>query len=269
MPLGHVQDGDQSHEQSQPEESEKCAISVRAKVPGEWSNSCLSSRTVPILAILIIYTMFLQFQPSEPYLVPYLTRVKLISNEEVNIDIFPVGVYSTLFFTLLAAPACHFFSYRAVIIMGTFGKLATFSILFSGKSLFSMQITQITYGLGAAADLVFYSYIFLLVPEKDYQSMTSYTQASTLVSYMMAAELGQGLVNHGASLVTLLEITILSVAIACIISFFLPKEDSEAQEWGLLKINRLQRQVGSAHRLTFLIEILNLLAVVVYERPKY
>lgn len=28
-------------------------------------------------------------------------------------------------------------------------------------------------------------------------------------------------------------------------------------------------QVGSAHRLTFLIEILNLLAVVVYERPKY
>ncbi|KAG6550828.1 hypothetical protein Mapa_007624 [Marchantia paleacea] len=244
MQLDHVQDGDQTHDQSQPEESVNCAISVREKVAGEWSNSSLFSRTLPILSILIIYTMFLQFQPSEPYLVPYLTRVKLISNEEVNIDIFPVGVYSTLFFTLLAAPACQFFSYRAVIIMGTFGKLATFSILFSGKSLFSMQITQVTYGLGAVADLVLSSYIFLLVPEKDYQTMTSYSQASTLISYMMAAELGQGLVNHGASLVTLLEITILSVAIACIISFFLPKEVSEAQEWGLLtiKYDRLQRQ---------------------------
>ncbi|KAL3698934.1 hypothetical protein R1sor_016956 [Riccia sorocarpa] len=244
MQLVKVQHGDVGDDPPLLGEEGNNVHSSKDKFTGEASTSAASYSALPLLFILVIYTLCLQFQPSEPYLVPYLTRVKLFSNHQVNIDIFPVGVYATLLFTVLAAPACHFFSYRAVIIMGTFAKLATFSILFSCQSLFVMQMTQVTYGIGAAADLVFSSFIFLLVPEKDYQTMTSYTQASSLVSYMLAAELGQRLVDHGTSLVTLLQISILLVALACLISFFLPREEAKGQDWGLLtpELDPLQHQ---------------------------
>lgn len=39
----------------------------------------------PLLALLTAFTFCLQFEPSEPYLVPYLTRIKAFTNDEVDI----------------------------------------------------------------------------------------------------------------------------------------------------------------------------------------
>lgn len=180
-------------------------------------------------SVLVLLSLLVTFTPSEAYIVPFLTRVKHFTNEQILIEIFPYGIYATLFFTLLAAPACHYFTHRAVIIIGTFSKLATFVIQYYGESLFFMQLTQVTYGLGMASNLVFSSYIFLIFSEHDYQVMTSYTQASAFIAYFVAAELGQFLVNGGVSLVILLRVTLAFVTVACCVSFLLPRDELESQ----------------------------------------
>ncbi|CAM6101697.1 unnamed protein product [Calypogeia fissa] len=97
------------------------------------------------------------------------------TNEQILIDIFPYGIYFQLLFSLLAAPACHYFTRKAFIVMGTFSKLATFVIQYYAQpgSLLLMQLTQITYGLGMTTNLVFASYIFVISSEQDYQVMVS------------------------------------------------------------------------------------------------
>ncbi|XP_020523887.1 uncharacterized protein LOC18435896 isoform X2 [Amborella trichopoda] len=124
-----------------------------------------------LLILLILYSFFSQFLPIEPYLVPYLTTVKHFTNYEVAIDIYPFSVYAQLFFTLFMVPACFFLSHKVVISLGALAMLITYLIIWCEKSLLAMQIMQVIYGFGMAARLVFSSYIFLLVPEGDYQHM--------------------------------------------------------------------------------------------------
>ncbi|KAJ7571729.1 hypothetical protein O6H91_01G175200 [Diphasiastrum complanatum] len=153
------------------------------------------------LLLLCGYVFLTQFTPSEPYLVPYLTQDKHFSNEEVATHIFPVSVYFMLLFTLLAAPACGLLSYRGVIIIGTFGKLGTFVMILLGKSLLSMQLAQ-----------------------------TSATQATSMVSFVIAAELGQFLVYKHVPLGDLYNITIVMVGVACLVVFMLPKGPSKRKD---------------------------------------
>ncbi|XP_024533258.1 thiamine transporter 1-like [Selaginella moellendorffii] len=176
------------------------------------------------VALMCVYAFCLQFTPSEPYLVPFLTKVKGFSNNVVTTEIFPVSVYSTLVFTLLAAPACTYLKYRSVILIGTLGRLSTFFILLFGRSLLSMQLMQATYALGVASDLVFSSYLFVLVKENMYQSLTSFTQASSTFSFFIAAELSQLLVSEGVNLIVLLYISTCMVALALVACVFLPVE---------------------------------------------
>ncbi|CAM6106699.1 unnamed protein product [Calypogeia fissa] len=182
--------------------------------------------------VLVLFQFLVGFTPSEAYIVPFLIRVKHFTNEQILIDIFPYGIYFQLLFTLLAAPACHYFTHKTFIVMGTFSKLATFVIQYYAPpgSLLLMQLTQITYGLGMTTNLVFASYIFVISSEQDYQLMTSYTQAASLASFLVASELGQFLVDGGVSLVLLLRITLAFVALACWMSFLLPGDVSGKKE---------------------------------------
>ncbi|XXG68500.1 hypothetical protein AAC387_Pa06g1571 [Persea americana] len=181
-----------------------------------------------LFAILLIYSFFSQFLPIEPYLVPYLTTVKHFSNFQVTVDIYPYGIYSQLIFTLLVAPACLYLSYKLVIVVGTFAMLVTYLIIWGGQSLLVMQIMQITYGFGTAARMVFSSYIFLLVPEEEYQTLTSSTTTISLVSFMLASELSQLLAFEKVSYAVFFGLTLASLGICCAATLVLPKDHSSS-----------------------------------------
>ncbi|XP_008809750.2 thiamine transporter 2-like isoform X2 [Phoenix dactylifera] len=194
-----------------------------------WLTSLIpGSSSIPrsTLAVLLVYSFSSQFLPIEPYFVPYITSVKKFSNHQVTVDIFPISVYSQLIFTLLMAPVCLYLSHKVLIILGAFGVLITYLIVWIGQSLLAMEIMQITYGFGVSARLVFSSYIFLLVSEEEYQTMTSLTTTTSLLSFMLASELGQLLAFQEASYGIFFVISLIALGICCAVTFLLPKDHS-------------------------------------------
>ncbi|KAG0477071.1 hypothetical protein HPP92_013912 [Vanilla planifolia] len=177
-----------------------------------------------LLAVLLLYSFTSQFLPIEPYLVPYLTAVKNFSNYEITVDIFPISVYSQLLCTLLMVPACCYLSHKVVIILGTFAVLLTYLIVWFGTSLLAMRLMQIAYGFGMSTRLVYSAYVFLLVHEEEYQSMTSLTTTISLLSFLLASELGQCLYLQRTSYEIFFVLTIISLGICCIMSVMLPKD---------------------------------------------
>lgn len=195
-----------------------------------WVSSVVprGSSSIPrsLLAVLLVYSSSSQFLPIEPYLVPYLTSVKHFTNYQVTVDIFPVSVYSQLVFTLLLAPACYFLSHKVVLILGSFGVLFTYLIAWGGQSLLAMQIMQVIYGFGLSTRLVFFPYIFLLVTEEEYQTMTSLTTTVSLLSFMVASELSQLLAIYGASYEIFFGISLSALGLCCIMTFLFPEDHS-------------------------------------------
>ncbi|XP_042478632.1 thiamine transporter 1-like isoform X1 [Macadamia integrifolia] len=192
-----------------------------------------------LLIVLLVYSFSSQFLPIEPYLVPYFTSVKHFTNSQVTIDIFPYGVYAQLIFTLLMASACFYLSHKVVVVLGAFGMLISYLIIWCAQSLLAMQIVQITYGFGAATRLVFSSYIFLLVPEEEYQRMTSLTTTTSLLSFMLASELSQMLALMTFSYSIFLGLTLTSLGVCCVTAFLLPEDrpssliySSVTSSWG-------------------------------------
>ncbi|KAJ6797098.1 hypothetical protein M6B38_110935 [Iris pallida] len=184
------------------------------------------SSSVPysLLAVLLLYSFSSQFLPIEPYFVPYLTSVKHFTNFQVTVDIFPMSVYSQLIFTLLLAPACYYLSHKVVLTLGALMVLLTYVIAWAGQSLLMMQLMQIIYGLGLAARLVFSPYIFLLVSEEEYQIMTSLTTTFSLLSFMLASELGQLLALQGIPYEIFLVISLAGLGVSCVMTFLFPKD---------------------------------------------
>lgn len=205
-------------EEEEEEEREGCWCWLKSVVPQS------SSIPRPLLAVLLVYSFSSQFIPIEPYFVPYLTSVKHFTNFQVTVDIFPVSVYSQLVFTLLLAPACYYLSHKVVIILGAFMVLLTYVIAWAGQSLLVMQLMQITYGLGMAGRLVFSPYIFLLVTEEEYQTMTSLTTSVSLLSFMLASELGQLLALQGIPYEIFLVLSLGGLGICCATTFLFPSD---------------------------------------------
>ncbi|KAG6530585.1 hypothetical protein ZIOFF_012826 [Zingiber officinale] len=206
----------------------------------------------PLLTVLLVYSFSSQFLPIEPYLVPYLTTVKDFTNYQVTNFIFPVSVYAQLIFTLIMAPASYYLSHKVMIIIGAFGLSLTYLIAWCGQSLVAMQIMQamlegkcniygkapfglsiavmsipaVMYGFATSSRLVFSSYIFLLVLEEDYQIMTSLTQTVSLLSFVLASELGQLLALTDSSYEIYFIISLVALIVSCASTFLLPADSS-------------------------------------------
>jgi len=111
--------------------------------------------------------------------VPYLTQVKNFTEQQVVSDIFPVFTYSTFAFTLVAAPAslarhaatpppraltrAQLLGCKRVVVLGAACRLSTRLLLLWGRSLAAMQVMQVAFGAGVAAEVVFNGFVFTLV----------------------------------------------------------------------------------------------------------
>ncbi|XP_077220782.1 uncharacterized protein LOC143854621 isoform X2 [Tasmannia lanceolata] len=165
-----------------------------------WFHSLLvqnSSISTSLLLILLLYSFSSQFLPIEPYLVPYLTSVKHFSNFQVTVDIYPYSVYSQLIFTLLMAPAGFYLSHKMIVALGAFGMLITYLIIWVGHSILAMQIMQ-----------------------------TSLTTTTSLLSFMLASELGQLLALEKVSFAVFFILTFISLGVCFSMTLLLPKDHS-------------------------------------------
>ena len=74
------------------------------------------------------------------------------TEDQVNNDIYPWSTFAYLPFLLLLGPFAELVSYRAAILFGILGRVATRIMLLYGSSLELMQLMQVVYSLGTAAE---------------------------------------------------------------------------------------------------------------------
>ncbi|MCO5549930.1 hypothetical protein L7F22_003407 [Adiantum nelumboides] len=101
----------------------------------------------------------------------------------------PISSYAILVIILLAAPACEYVSYKALIIAGSFSQLLGYLVMRFGTTILSLQIMQIIQALSDASYFVYQAFLFFLVAENHFQTMTSFNQASTSMALFVSSEL--------------------------------------------------------------------------------
>jgi Reduced folate carrier len=149
-----------------------------------------------------------------------LTCYKRFTESQVNNEIYPWSSYAYLPLLLILSSAAEVFSYRNTIIFGILGRLATRYLLLFGNSLIEMQIMQLTYSIGSAAEDVFKAYVYYAVPEHKYQEATSCIAASALLSSVFAGLIADFLVlSGGVSLEVLMIISACFVTAGTVVSF--------------------------------------------------
>ena len=174
-----------------------------------------------------------------PYLVslpvPYLTDVKGFTNAQVTSDIFPVSVYASLAFYLVAGPVSAALGLKSFLVLGALCKLCTRAILIWGSSIHAMRLMQVLFAAGAASDLILFAYLYADPNESApaqtdvaYRAATGAVSAASLGAYTVAAELGQLAFDAGASYESLFYVSFVSVGLGVVAGAALPSASASA-----------------------------------------
>ncbi|XP_007420505.1 thiamine transporter 2 isoform X2 [Python bivittatus] len=174
--------------------------------------------------VLCIYGFFTMMRPSEPFLTPYLAGPeKNLTIDEVTQHVFPVWTYSYLALLFPVFLITDYARYKPIIILQGISLIVTWLLLLFASGISAMQLAEFMYGLSTATEVAYYAYIYSVVSADHYQKVTGYCRSITLVASTMGSLLGQLLVSLGQVLYFYLNaITLASVSVAFISSFFLP-----------------------------------------------
>ncbi|XP_054458899.1 thiamine transporter 2-like [Anoplopoma fimbria] len=180
--------------------------------------------TVP----LCIYGFCSMMRPIEPFMTEFLTGpYKNLTTEQVTRQVYPVWTYSSLVLLIPVLLVTDFLRYKPVIILQGFSQLTAFLLVLVGSGVRSAQFAFFSYSIAVAADVACLSYIYSVVSPSFYQRVTGYVKGAVLLGYGLGALLGQLLVSlGGVSLYCLAIVTLVSVSIALITSFFLPMPET-------------------------------------------
>ena len=97
-----------------------------------------------------------------------------LSENQVNNEVYPWSTYAYLPALLSLGTFAITTSYRTAILFGMSGRVVTRFILLYGRTLLDMQVMQVTYAIGTAAEDVFSAYIYYVFPPSLYQEATRY-----------------------------------------------------------------------------------------------
>lgn len=142
---------------------------------------------------------------------------------QVTRQVYPVWTYSSLVLLVPVLLVTDFLRYKPVIILQGLSYVTAFLLVLVGSGVHSAQLAFFSYSIAMAADVAYFSYIYSVVQPSYYQRVTSYVKGAVLLGYAVGALLAQTLVSlGGVSLYCLAFVTLISVSIAFITSFFLP-----------------------------------------------
>lgn len=137
-------------------------------------------------------------------------------------QVFPVWSYSSLVLLVPVLLVTDFLRYKPVIILQGFSYVTAFLLILFGSGVRSAQLAFFSFSIALAADVAYFSYIYSVVQPSYYQRVTSYVRGAMLLGYAVGALLSQLLVSFGVSLYCLAVVSLTSVSVALITSFFLP-----------------------------------------------
>ncbi|KAF3690574.1 Thiamine transporter 1 [Channa argus] len=175
-------------------------------------------------ALLCIYGFCSMMRPIEPFLTEFLTGTyKNLTTEQVSKQVYPVWTYSSLVLLVPVLLVTDFLRYKPVVILQGLTYVTAFLLLLVGSGVRSAQLALFSYSVATAADVAYFSYIYSVVQPSYYQRVTSYVRGANLLGYAVGALLAQLLVSlGGASLYFLALMTLISVSVGLITSFFMP-----------------------------------------------
>lgn len=178
---------------------------------------------VYITVILSLYGFFKEFKPSESFLTPYLVDSKHFSKAVVNSEIYPYWPYSYLVASLFIFLFTDFLLYKPVILLEAFSYLSTRLLLIWGKSVVSMQLMQVAYGVASASEVAYFAYIYLAVPDVRFKVVTSVLRAVRLLGQSGSSAVAQIVTSTGAfTLLQLNYISFGSVLLSCVFALLIP-----------------------------------------------
>ncbi|NXX39752.1 S19A2 protein, partial [Tricholaema leucomelas] len=174
--------------------------------------------------LLCAYGFFCSVRPSEPFLTRYLLEPhKNLTRTQVFNEIYPVWTYSYLALLFPVFLATDYLRYKPVVLLQGLSLIVTWFMLLYAQGLRAVQLLEFFYGMGTAADIAYYSYIYSVVDVNLYQKVTSYCRSATLMGYTVGSVSGQVLVSvAGWSLFSLNVISLTSISIAFGTAWFLP-----------------------------------------------
>lgn len=205
----------------------------------------MPSHRIParLLCLVIGFSFFKSFSPILSYWIPYMVQEKGLTTYQITNQVLPIYTYATLVFTLLAAPACEVFTCKTVIVGGTFTSVFGLLLIRFGTSFIYLFLMEVSTACAAASSYIYQAYLFILVSEEKFQTMTGVSEAGACMAYFLSAELGQVLVLYGISYNLILYITMAASVTTCVISFMLPKADDEDQKQQIM-LNPFSKNQG-------------------------
>ncbi len=116
----------------------------------------------------------------------------------------------------------NFTGYKAAIILGVVGNIATVLILIVANDLILLQLQEVTMGIASGAYIIFGSYLYRVIEQQYHQKITSFVKASYLCGTVASAVLGQLLFGK-ISIYILLFINLCSLVVAGVIILTFPQ----------------------------------------------
>ncbi|XP_062251605.1 thiamine transporter 1-like [Platichthys flesus] len=213
---------------------------------GRHCGPCCTGWVGPTV-LLCTYGFFSMMRPIEPFLTDFLTgSYKNLTTEQVSRQVYPVWTYSSLVLLIPVLLVTDVLRYKPVIILQGLTYVAAFLLVLVGSGVRSAQLALFSYSVASAGDVAYFSYIYVVVPTSRYQQVTSYVRGASLLGYAVGGFLGQLMVSlGGVSLYCLALVTLVSVSIGLITTFFLPMPKTSIFLDGTDSVPQCQPQEGA------------------------
>lgn len=134
-------------------------------------------------------------QPSEPFLTEYLLNVKGFTQEELATNVWPWATFGSFLFLLPFGLLAELVSARHVIMLGLLCREATRVLLIWGQSIQEMQLVELAYAGGVAAQAIYFAYIYAAAPPEQHARLTSLVHAAYHAGNVVGALGAEALVN--------------------------------------------------------------------------
>ncbi|XP_074645633.1 thiamine transporter 2-like [Tubulanus polymorphus] len=172
--------------------------------------------------ILCLYGFFKELRPSEAWLTRYLKENKNLTENEVNNQIYPIWTYSAMVALLVVLLITDIVQHTPIIALEGVAYIATWALIIWGEGVFPMQMMQFVYGWATSTEIAYYSYVYLIVSEDQYQKVTSFTRSSILCGRFLSGLFAQLFVTYNVmNYLQLNYFSLVSVATAMILSIAL------------------------------------------------
>ncbi|WAR28713.1 S19A3-like protein, partial [Mya arenaria] len=166
-----------------------------------------------LTALVCAFGFFKDLRPSEAYLT-------------VDNEIYPWWTYSYLLWMVPVFLLTDYFRYKPTLVGVGIAYIVTWALLLWAQGVPAMKAMQMTFGLGTACEISYFSYIFAVVPGDYFQKVSSFTRAASLAGKFIAYLWGQLLTYYNVLNYFQLNIfSFVSVCIAFLISLLLPRSE--------------------------------------------